>query len=68
MRTRNENGNLVIGNGGPTGGRVVIIELLKNSQEATEGAAAYRYHAVGPDMVMDVGGRLEDHSSYCDSS
>ena len=59
MRTRQENGALMISNGGRTGSRVVVIELLKNSQEATEGAAAYRYRAVGPDFIADVGGKLQ---------
>ena len=39
--------------------RVVYIDLLKDSQEATEGAGAYRYRSVGPDYVADVGAKLE---------
>jgi hypothetical protein len=63
MKTRMMNGN-----DGRGGGRVVILELLKNSQESTEGGAAYRYRAVGPDYIADLGGRLEILPSYCDSS
>ena len=53
MRTRMPNGN------GGRGSRVVTIDLLKDSPEVTEGAAAYRYRNVGPDMISEVGGRLE---------
>lgn len=53
MRTRMRNGN------GGRGGRVQIIELLKDSQEVTAGAASYKYRNVGPDMIVDVGGKLE---------
>ena len=53
MRTRTPNGD-----GGRRGGRVQSIELQKNSQLITEGGAAYRYHAVGPDFIANVGGRL----------
>ena len=42
-----------------SGSRVVIVDLLHDSQEATEGAGAYRYRNVGPDEIRDVGGRLE---------
>jgi hypothetical protein len=59
MRTRQDNGNLVISNGGRTGGRVVVIDLLKDSVEVTEGAGAYRFRNVGPDMICDVGAKLE---------
>ena len=59
MRTRKQNGNLVVSNGGRTGGRVVIVELLKDSQEATEGAGAYRYRHLGPDQISEIGGKLQ---------
>jgi hypothetical protein len=58
MRTRTMNGE---SEARPTrsGKRVVVIELLKDHQEVTDGSAAYVWRPVGPDYVADVGGRLE---------
>ena len=66
MRTRTMNGNVETMSG--RGGRVMVIELEKDVHEVTDGSSGYVYRPIGPDMVKDVGGRLEDHSSYCDSS
>lgn len=61
MRTRTLNGDT----GRQFGRRVQVIEVLKDSQEVTEGAAAYRYRNVGPDYIANVGGRLHVRVAVC---